>query len=266
MESLQTELMLLYLACGMYSVFGFAVLFDQFQVRHRKALAALTVSALVVHSYSIALRWMRADHGPFINLFEILTSNVWSNMFGLTLFYLFFSGQTRAFRFVLPIVLVMILWLLYVPTQDSFLPPTYNTIWLYFHVFSGKFFFTLLLLSSGLAAQSLWLHYRSPGNPEIAAYTQLSYLMLAIAFVFESFMLFFGAIWAQDAWGRYWSWDPLETWAFATWLCVAFTLHFQVDAKRGPVFLWLIPLCLVVAFLTFYGVPFISTAAHKGMV
>lgn len=265
-ESLQMELLVLQSACLLYLLFAGLSLNGHLTRRYHRGLAAMAVFALALHSFSIAIRWHRVDHGPFINLYEILTSNVWSNMVGLTLFFLFFRSYLTAFRFIMPVMLVLIAWLLVSPTHDTFLPPTYNTVWLYFHVVSGKLFFTLLLLSTGLALQSLWLNYRQSNSSQAADYGRLAYVFLAAAVIPESFMLFFGAIWAQDAWGRYWSWDPLETWAFATWLAVIFTLHLQVGAKRGALFLWLIPVCFLLAFLTFYGVPFVSTAPHKGMV
>jgi len=80
-------------------------------------------------------------------------------------------------------------------------------------------------------------------------------------------MLIVGAVWAQDAWGRYWAWDPLETWAFLTWLVLAFSLHLRFTVKTTPrTGAILILGVFAVAFLTFFGVPFISKAPHKGAV
>ena len=78
-------------------------------------------------------------------------------------------------------------------------------------------------------------------------------------------MLIAGAVWAQDAWGRYWNWDPLETWAFATWVAMVAALHARI-AFRMPesVGYGLVAGVFVLAFLTFFGVPYVSTAAHQG--
>lgn len=261
----QAESSILYLACFLYILFGTLSFTARLRDTYHKPLVALALSALFVHAISIAIRWVRIDHGPFINLYEILTSNVWSISVGLVLFFMFLKDMAIVFRYLMPFLFMMIAWLLTTPTTEAFLPPTYNTVWLYFHVFSGKIFFTLLILATGLATHALWLHYKNQKN-EVARYIEYAYKFLAIAFLFETFMLIFGSIWAQDAWGRYWSWDPLETWAFVTWLGVAFTLHFQVNTKKGKPFLWMILGCFILAFLTFYGVPFISTAPHKGMI
>lgn len=266
MTSQQIELYLLYLACLLYTVFGFGSISSKHKDRYYKPLIILAIFGLVAHSISIGVRWDRIGHGPFINLYEILTSNVWNLFLAITLFFIFFRQMTRVFWFLIPVIFIMMLWLLSTSPKETFLPPTYDTIWLYFHVFTGKFFFTLLFLASGLAFCALLTKADQEPSLQQQGYITLAYTFLALAFVFESFMLFFGAIWAQDAWGRYWAWDPLETWSFLTWLCVAFTLHFQVRFKKGKLFLWLILGCFTLAFLTFYGVPFISTAPHQGMI
>ena len=87
------------------------------------------------------------------------------------------------------------------------------------------------------------------------------------AFVFETLMLIVGAVWAQDAWGRYWGWDPLESWAFVTWLALAATLHARLAFRLSPRAhaLWLGGV-FVIAFLTFFGVPFLSETPHKGAI
>jgi ABC-type transport system involved in cytochrome c biogenesis permease subunit len=85
--------------------------------------------------------------------------------------------------------------------------------------------------------------------------------------VFDSLMLIVGACWAQDAWGRYWAWDPLESWAFLSWLALAITLHTRVTVKLAPHRHAMMLLAVfVLAFLTFFGVPFVSLAPHKGAV
>ncbi|MBC8210531.1 MAG: cytochrome c biogenesis protein CcsA [Gammaproteobacteria bacterium] len=255
------ELTFLYLALACYSAFGGAALFSKYRDQHHKALLLLAITGLILHSTSITIRWIRIEHGPFINLYEILTSNVWSLSLGITLFLYFFRRWAIIFYTLIPVIFIMMLWLLTIDAKDTFLPPTYNTVWLYYHVISGKLFFTLLFLATGLAVHSLRT------NPNQKTQTRkLAYKFLAVAFIAESFMLLFGAIWAQDAWGRYWAWDPLETWAFLTWLALVFTLHYQINYKRNKIFGWLIVGCFIMAFLTFYGVPFISTAPHKGMI
>ncbi len=89
-----------------------------------------------------------------------------------------------------------------------------------------------------------------------------------IAFVFHSCMLVAGAAWAHTAWGRYWSWDPLETWTLVTWLLLGGLLHARATFRGMPDALGhaLVIAVFGVAFLTFFGVPFFSIAPHKGLM
>jgi ABC-type transport system involved in cytochrome c biogenesis permease subunit len=226
-------------------------------------------SAILLHSISIGLRWDRLDHGPFINLYEILSSSIWSLSLLTTLVYLQFRTVRNFFWLVEAVLVVLCIWILITPARDTMLPPTYATIWLYFHVVSGKIFLALLLVSSSLAASRLQLTlFGNRGDMDTEAILdEMAYRFLAITAVFESIMLLIGAIWAQDAWGRYWAWDPLETWSFLTWLVVIFALHLRLYKPVVPIVATaIIPLAFILAFLTFFGVPFVSLAPHKGMI
>lgn len=231
-----------------------------------KSVLVFSILGLVSHTISLALRWDRVGHGPFINLFEILSSNLWSLLLAYLLFLILATDHRAAGRFVVPLLALLMLWLLITEPQDTYLPPTYDTIWLYFHVVSGKLFLGLLMLASGMAILELKRSRSGGGSVGMPASKSLSYRMLALAFCFESMMLMFGAIWAQDAWGRYWAWDPLETWAFLTWLSVIFVLHWRLNYSRQGIYAVLVVACFTLAFLTFFGVPLVSTAPHKGMI
>lgn len=234
----------------------------------RKSYLGFTVFvlALTLHTISIALSWFSNGHGPFLNLYEILNSNVWSLSFIFAIFYWVSVRVRLACLTIFILIAILIFWLLFTDSKMSHFPPSYNTIWLYFHVIFGKIFFGLLVIASGLALASL--NTGSGLTEEFrSGYIELAYPIVTFSFVFQSLMLVVGAIWAQDAWGRYWAWDPLESWAFLTWLCLLFYLHVRAHLKHR-LFLQsaLIVLVYVMAFLTFFGVPFISLAPHKGVI
>ena len=152
-------------------------------------------------------------------------------------------------------------WLLVTSPGEGHFPPTYRTLWLYVHVALGKIFLGAVLVAVGLSGMIL------ARLPRGEALEELAFRFMAIGFVFETLMLVSGAIWAQDAWGRYWAWDPLETWAFLTWLSAAAFLHARVAFRLSPRASALMILgVFALAFLTFFGVPFVSTAPHKGAV
>ncbi len=251
------ETRLLYFACLAYGGSFLFVYLGPPRTGLRLAIGFGSLG-LVLHAASLALRWQRVGHGPFINLYEILSSNLWSLQLAFVIFLVLASSARKTGRFVVPVLALMLLWLLATEPRDSYLPATYHTVWLYFHVVTGKLFLGLLLLAT--AAAIFESGVRAGGSEAT------SFRLLAFAFCFQSLMLVFGAVWAQDAWGRYWAWDPLETWAFVTWLGVIFVLHWRLGHAGRRVYAGLVLACFVLAFLTFFGVPFVSTAPHKGMV
>lgn len=234
--------------------------------RHSLSLTGLMVAAMALLT-GIVLRWDRIGQGPFLTMFEVLLSN----LFSLSLVYTVLYWRIVRLRPTLPIVITLLMilaaWALLSRPDTVLLPPTFNHPWLWLHVIAGKLFLSfcmsassmaiLLLLnqSYGIAAASVSTHDHDP----------IVWKLMAIAFVFHSFMLIAGAVWAHDAWGRYWSWDPLETWSLLTWLSLAVVLHLRLTFRLPPALGWLLVIgVFAVAFLTFFGVPFVSTAPHKG--
>ena len=221
---------------------------------------------------AVADRWARLGHGPFLTLYEVILSNLVTLGFVYAFVHWRFASARRAAPGVLSVLVLLSVWALVLPATASRLPPTYHNPWLWAHLATGKLFLATCLVAVGLAGALLLR--RSPlvrpqwmsGSSE-RELDGLAWRFLALAFVFHSLMLITGAIWAQDAWGRYWSWDPLETWAFTTWLAMALTLHARVTFDLAPWLGWcLILVVFVLAFLTFFGVPFVSQTPHKGAV
>ena len=265
---MRSETVFLWLAFIAYVGAGAAALRSLSTRRRAQDVVGIALAVgLGLHTAALALRWARLGHGPFISLYEVLSSNVWS----LLLVYALAWWRIRAVRAAAPVVLAVVLmlvaWLLAVGEQDGHLPPTYRTLWLYAHVGFGKLFLGAALVAVGVAVMILARKPHRPANPPDRALEELAFRFMAFAFVFETLMLIVGALWAQDAWGRYWAWDPLETWSFVTWLALAAFLHLRATLATGP------RLCagamiavFALAFVTFFGVPFVSTAVHKGMV
>ncbi|WP_088286197.1 cytochrome c biogenesis protein CcsA [Ideonella sp. A 288] len=225
--------------------------------------------AVVLVAVGIGQRWARLGHGPFLDMFEILASSLLS----LGLVLLFAQHRWPVLRRAAPVSLSMLavlaLWLPMTDAGDTFFPPTYETPVLWFHVLLGKLFLGCALLALGLAGTQLLRGHlafvdRLPGPLAVDA---LSWRLMQVALLFETMMLITGALWAQDAWGRWWAWDPLETWAFLTWLTLVGAFHARRRWSIGPrAGALMIVAVFSLAFLTFFGVPFVSVAPHKGAV
>jgi ABC-type transport system involved in cytochrome c biogenesis permease subunit len=271
--NLELELQTLWAALVFYVLAGTLAIFGAvLQKKPERAVLGLLLGGLLLHTLSIALRWERLGHGPYTTMYEVLLSNIWSLLTVYVIVYWRMPAIRATAAVVMPVLFVMMGWLLMTSPNAGHLPATYHTVWLFIHIGFGKIFLGTVLVAVGISGVILLRQAGLGGArflrmPEDARLDELSFRFMSIGLIFETLMLIAGAIWAQDAWGRYWNWDPLETWAFLTWLFVAFSLHARLTYKTSPRVGALMVLgVFALAFLTFFGVPFISPSPHKGAV
>ena len=228
-------------------------------------VAAWVLLGAAVFAAAIAVRWVAHGQGPFLTMHEILISSLFSLglVFGVACTR--HPESCRGAPVATTVLLLLALWMAFTDPQSRPLPATYGNPWLWAHVLMGKLFLGCCLVAASLSASCLLRINGAALNG--ARLDQAAWRWLMLAFVFHSGMLITGAVWAQDAWGRYWAWDPLETWAFATWLAMVFAFHAKVSYRLSPTTQRLFMIgVFMLAFLTFFGVPFISVAPHKGAV
>jgi cytochrome c-type biogenesis protein CcsB len=162
-----------------------------------------------------------------------------------------------------PIALIVYLlgqnWEMVVPKN---LMPALQSYWLQIHVATAMIAYSAFLISFGLAIMTL-LRERVPALaarlPEERLLGTWMSKAVAIGFVFETAMLLTGSVWAQYAWGSYWSWDPKETWALITWLVYAFYLHARVvRGWKGRRLAWTAVVGFAVVLFTWFGVNWLT--------
>lgn len=228
--------------------------------RHAAALRLLGVgTGIAALGISLALRWSAAGQGPFLTLYEVLVSNLFSIglVFGIAAWR---DAAVRAGAWpVLMVLSALGIWATGLPREVVPLPPTFGSPWLWAHVISGKLFLALSLVAAAAGARNV-MHGTD------AAREGVLWRYAGLALACDSAMLLAGALWARNAWGHYWNWDPVETWALITWLSLAALLHARSAMRLPPriagalmVAVWLL------AVVTFLGVPFLSHAPHKGV-
>lgn len=229
------------------------------------------LASLVVLGMAIGIRWVRVGHAPYVDMFEILVSQTWS----LALFYFFVYWRMPKLRgsavIIFPALWMLGSWALVLDPVDSAVPATYYNNWKWAHIILGKIFLASSMVALGLAGVVLLrrtgmapIFKRMPADD---ALDRIAWRFVMLGLIFDSLMLIAGAVWAQDAWGRYWAWDDLETSSFLTWLAMAAGLHVRLT-YRIPLWIsaWLIILIYVIAFGTYFGMPYASPALHKGVV
>ena len=267
------ERALLLLGVGAYLLAAFAAWAGALIRRRLDLTVYLSTGLAVVACFvSILLRWLDTGNGPFLTLYEVLLSNLFSLGLVFMIIYMAVPRARPSSLLVLPLMGLIGAWTLTEDAAPLELPATYDTYLLWIHVGVGKVFLGMNLVAVGLAGLIFVRQFRKNAFAAHAfaadeELDDLAWRFMAVAFVFHSLMLIAGAVWAQDAWGRFWAWDSLETWAFITWLVMALSLHarvtWQIPRLTGSL---LIVGVFILAFLTFFGVPFTSVGPHKGIL
>ena len=205
------------------------------------ATAALTLGVIA--------RGLSATRVPWGNMYEFSITGALT--FAIAYLIIGIKYDLRWLGLPITILILIILGtaitLLYRPSAP--LVPALQSTWLVVHVAAAIFSGGLFLLSNTVASAYLWIDRmeRRGGRSEFAkrlpsleVLDQLSYRLVVFVFPLWTFAIIAGAIWAEAAWGRYWGWDPKETWSFITWILYAAYLHARVTAGwKGRKAAWL---------------------------
>ena len=209
--------------------------------RFERAAYALTILGWLLHVSGDLLRGLAAHRVPWANMFEFsLTASaiivgvfvfaqLWQNL-------KFLGAYTTGFALI---VLGFGTVGYYVPVVP--LPPALQHYWLIIHVFVASLGTAFFAIGAGLSLVQLMQARREANRltglkfmatiPDAAKLETLAYRLIVVGFVFWTFTLMAGAIWAEKAWGRYWGWDTKEVWTFIIWTIFAGYIHAR--ATRG---------------------------------
>ena len=231
-NTLFTIVMLLYFA-AMILYFAFIAV-----KKDKLALIAsiLQAAGLVLHTAALILRGIGAGRLPLTNQYEFATSFAW----GLCLVSLIFIWRFKfpmLGAFAAPVIFLIIGYAAMQSKEVKSLMPALRSNWLGFHVstaiigygaFGVSFVLGLIfLLRDRMKDDGFWAHH----VPSKEKLDLISYRSVSLGLLFLTFTIVTGAIWAERAWGAYWSWDPKATWSLVTWLVYATYLHLRI--RRG---------------------------------
>ncbi|MDO8616397.1 MAG: c-type cytochrome biogenesis protein CcsB [Dehalococcoidia bacterium] len=215
----------------------------------------LSVNAFGFLTASIIARWIAAGHGPFSNMYEFSLAFAWGAM-GI---YLYFERQydLRSLGLlVLPIALGMLIYASTVPDDiQPLVPALQQSLLLSVHVAVAVGAYGAFAVGFGAAVLFLIQRKKSMSwLPERTTLDEVGYRSVMIGFPLMALTIILGAIWADIAWGRYWSWDPKETASLVTWLMYGGYLHARViRGWRGDRSAYLLLLGFAATAFTYYG-------------
>ncbi len=228
---------------------------------------ALAAGGMLPHIIAIIMRWIQAGHGPYITRYEVFSSDA------LVAVAVFLSAAFlyRKIRPVGAIVmssafLMMGYGALSLDTKAA-APITFKSWWLVIHILFGKVITGAMLVAGALAIFYLLKSKRPerwPRLPDAVSLDDLSYRFFSLGFCALGLMIVAGSIWANNAWGRYWGWDPIETWSLISWIAFGVILHLRrLHGWRGKSMAWLTVAALFLSIFTAFLITIVSPGIHS---
>lgn len=229
---------------------------------------SLCLAGLVPHGLAISLHWLRSGHGPYLSKFESISATVWLSMALYAIISLRLPRLKALGVLVAPTGFLMLALAIMTNPAIEYLPGAFQTIWLIFHIFFNKLAFGAIMLSLGCAL--FYLIKSKKGDrgfleklPDLPTLDLYAYQFCGFCFSFWTITVIAGSIWAHKSWGRYWAWDPIETWSIITWLCFGVYMHLRrFHGLKGKQASYFLIGCFGLVLLTLFLIPFLTKTVH----
>lgn len=270
--SITVEIVLMWTAVTLYA-FGAIALTTGVVFRIQRLSTAgvwLVVAGVVPQLAAIAGRWIRVGHGPYLGFYEVISSYALCLILVYLLILWRYPTLSPLGIVVVPIAFLFLAGAMFTSRSGMDLTGSLASWWLAIHVTFAKLTYAAFLASFGLAVVYL-VRDRATGAwaevlaklPRQEVIDDLVFRFIGVGFIFLGIMIAAGAIWANEAWGRYWGWDPIETWSLVSWLVYAGYLHARLTLGwRGRRSAWFAVLALPVVLFALIGVPIVYNSIH----
>ena len=237
---------------------------------------------LVLQTAGLILRWVESyrmgiGHAPLSNFYESLVFGSWS----VVLIYLVIEIRYRNRSlgvFPLAVAFLAMAYASFSPGVESKIQPLIPALksnWLIAHVITCFLGYAAFAVACGIGMLYLTKRGMNPPNnpgsssilqrlPSVQTLDELIYQNVVFGFLLLSVGIITGSVWANSAWGSYWSWDPKETWSLITWLVYAFMLHARlVRGWHGRKIAWVSVIGFGCVLFTYFGVNFLLSGLHS---
>jgi cytochrome c-type biogenesis protein CcsB len=241
-----------------------------------KMATIITAAGFLGHTTAIILRWIESyqmgiGRAPLSNMYESLVFFSWT----VILLYLLIEWRIHNKSigvFATPIAFLIMAYSSFSSSEIQPLLPALKSNWLISHVLTCFFGYAAFALSFALSIMYLLKGSitKTSGDiihrliPDLEVLEELSNQMVVIGFIMLTLGIITGAVWANSAWGTYWSWDPKETWSLITWFVYAAMLHSRlISGWRGKklVIFSIVGFCCVI--FTYLGVNLLLSGLHS---
>ena len=269
------EILLLWITVACYAISSGLYIYGLVFQKEKsiKWATMISLAGLIPHSASLVLRWVESGHGPYITFYEVATSDAWVAVVAFLLFQVLYPRLKAIGTIIMPVSFLLIGLGVMSSPEIYQIPTTFRTYWLIIHIFFAKLAFGPILIATALSFFYL-LKTRSKGEldshhiltalPNAPTLDELSYRFMAFGFINLGIMIAAGSIWAEYAWGRYWGWDPIETWSLISWLLYGMYLHLRLKVGwRGKKLAWFALGSFLILLFSIFGVVFLYHSVHS---
>ena len=247
------------------------LLFVKFKSKYIEyGFVGIIVTAFIIHTLGLALRWYIAEHAPWSNGYESMIYISWATMLAGILFSRT-SKISLAATTILSGMILLVAHLSWIDPEITNLVPVLQSYWLTIHVAVITASYGFLALGAILAFLNLILmiirkesNYKRISN-KILQLTYINEMTLIAGLFLLTIGTFLGGVWANESWGRYWGWDSKETWALITVLVYAFILHMRFIPRLKSIFTFnlLSLLSYSTVMMTYFGVNYYLSGLHS---
>ena len=240
-----------------------------FQKKNAEKIAFfLLATGLIIHGIGILFWWEVVGHGPYLARNEILSAMAWGTITVFLVFSKIFPSIRPTSILIFPSAILMIALGIFFSPAIKTLPPSYRGIWLVIHVV-----FYIISLATIVIALALSLGYVLKKRtqyewltrlPDCAIIDMSAYRFVGFGFVFWLIAMLAGSLWAYDSWGRFWGWDPTETWSLISLGLFGLYLHLRrffglMGEKAAMLFI----LCFIVSLISLFFIPLLESSIHS---
>lgn len=272
-----TEAIFIWIAVWLYGASFIAFLYGLVFSKERfvRTGSYLAAAGFVFQAVSMGIRWSVTGHAPVMRVYENATLGSAIALFTFWMLKRWHRKVEVIGVALMPVILLMIgNALLKKPYLEPMSPP-FKSNWLWLHICFAWISYGAFCIGAGFGIFYL-LKERARENgkdkgfmallPEPVVSNDLMLRIIIFGFMALTVEMGAGAIWAYDLWGRYWAWDPLETWSLITWLIYGIDIHLGVTLGwKGKRMAWLAILSLISLFITFGGIGYMKSV-HTTMM
>lgn len=254
----------------LYLIFGFVALCLSIatMMRQRKWLSVAMKAALacvagvfLFQTVGIGLRWYISERAPWTNSYETMVYLSWITALAGFIIYRY-SKLVFALSAMLAGTMLFVVNLNWLDPQITSLVPVLRSPWLMMHVSVVTASYGFFAISALIGLVSIGLHYSGSPIKQLRTINEMSIIFGEVLLTIGIFM---GAVWANESWGRYWGWDPKESWALITMIIYGLIIHLRfVRKKEGDLlFSVLSVLAILSVLMTFFGVNYLLSGLHS---